>query len=58
MAWWPYSDCMAEQSAVIKTAMNLFESDTSESDPPQVMAAAREYVAAQRQSMQQFADHT
>ncbi|MGB0878843.1 MAG: hypothetical protein ACPGXI_17540 [Mycobacterium sp.] len=47
---------IADQNAAIKTAMDLFEGDISESDPPQVAAAARDYVAAQRHSMQQFAD--
>lgn len=49
---------IANQSAAIEAALDLFESDIADSDPPQVVAAAREYVAAQRMSMQQRADHT
>jgi len=46
------------QSAAIGTVMDLFESDISENDPPRAVAAAREYIAAQRRSMQQRSEHT
>ncbi len=49
---------ITDQSAAIEAALGMFEGDITESDPPQVVAAAREYVAAQRQGMQQRADHT
>jgi len=49
---------IANQNAAIETSLELFEGDIAESDPPEVVAAASEYVAAQRLSIQQFTDHT
>ncbi|MGB0972572.1 MAG: hypothetical protein ACPGVG_16675 [Mycobacterium sp.] len=49
---------IANLNAATKAALDPFESDIAESDPPQVVTAAQNYVAAQRHSMQAFVHRT
>ncbi|MCH9669130.1 MAG: hypothetical protein K0U80_14910 [Actinomycetia bacterium] len=49
---------VANQNAAVKAALDPFESEIAASDPPEVVAAANDYVAAQRRSMQHLADQT
>jgi hypothetical protein len=49
---------ISNQSAAVNKALDLFEPEIAATDPPQVVAAAKEYVSARRLGMQKLVGHT
>ena len=49
---------IANQSAAVTKALDLFEPQIAASDPPEVAEAAKTYVSERRLAMQKHVDHT
>lgn len=49
---------VANQSAAVNNALDLFEADIAPGDPSEIVTAAKAYVSERRQAMQKLVDHT
>ncbi|RDH75386.1 hypothetical protein DVS77_27190 [Mycolicibacterium moriokaense] len=49
---------IANQSAAVNKALDLFEAEVAAGDPSDVVAAAKTYISERRQAMQKLVNHT